>query len=317
MMQKFYDKPWFYKLFSLILAIVLVAFVDNTQVNVNNQSKVQETASTKQAINMALQVSVDADKYYVTGYPSKVKVTLEGSNALVTSTVNTQNFRVYIDLSKLSVGKHKVPIKVSGLPSQLSYKLSQKYTTVNIQKRKSRTMAVQIGYNKNAVAKGYDIGTATVKPETVEVTGALSEVKRIDRIQAQLTVPNASSHTIRRNVMLVALDSKGRQLNVVINPSTATVTLPISVSKKTVKLKLNAANGSRKKVYSLTAKQDQVTIYGQKKVLDKIKSLTLNVDLTDIKSSTTRSYRLPVPSGVAWVDPSSVDVQISVSDTDD
>ncbi|WP_302187283.1 CdaR family protein [uncultured Lactobacillus sp.] len=316
-MQKFYDKPWFYKLFSLILAIVLVAFVDNTQVNVNNQSKVQETASTKQAINMALQVSVDADKYYVTGYPSKVKVTLEGSNALVTSTVNTQNFRVYIDLSKLSVGKHKVPIKVSGLPSQLSYKLSQKYTTVNIQKRKSRTMAVQIGYNKNAVAKGYDIGTATVKPETVEVTGALSEVKRIDRIQAQLTVPNASSHTIRRNVMLVALDSKGRQLNVVINPSTATVTLPISVSKKTVKLKLNAANGSSKKVYSLTAKQDQVTIYGQKKALDKIKSLTLNVDLTNIKSSTTRSYRLPVPSGVAWVDPSSVDVRISVSDADD
>lgn len=316
-MQKFYDKPWFYKLFSLILAIVLVAFVDNTQVNVNNQSKVQETASTKQAINMALQVSVDADKYYVTGYPSKVKVTLEGSNALVTSTVNTQNFRVYIDLSKLSVGKHKVPIKVSGLPSQLSYKLSQKYTTVNIQKRKSRTMAVQIGYNKNAVARGYDIGTATVKPETVEVTGALSEVKRIDRIQAQLTVPNASSHTIRRNVMLVALDSKGRQLNVVINPSTATVTLPISVSKKTVKLKLNAANGSSKKVYSLTAKQDQVTIYGQKKALDKIKSLTLNVDLTNIKSSTTRSYRLPVPSGVAWVDPSSVDVRISVSDDDD
>ena len=316
-MQKFYDKPLFYKLFSLILAIVLVAFVDNTQVNVNNQSKVQETASTKQAINMALQVSVDADKYYVTGYPSKVKVTLEGSNALVTSTVNTQNFRVYIDLSKLSVDEHKVPIKVSGLPSQLSYKLSQKYTTVNIQKRKSRTMAVQIGYNKNAVARGYDIGTATVKPETVEVTGALSEVKRIDRIQAQLTVPNASSHTIRRNVMLVALDSKGRQLNVVINPSTATVTLPISVSKKTVKLKLNAANGSSKKVYSLTAKQDQVTIYGQKKALDKIKSLTLNVDLTNIKSSTTRSYRLPVPSGVAWVDPSSVDVRISVSDDDD
>ena len=316
-MQKFYDKPWFYKLFSLILAIVLVAFVDNTQVNVNNQSKVQETASTKQAINMALQVSVDADKYYVTGYPSKVKVTLEGSNALVTSTINTQNFRVYIDLSKLSVGEHKVPIKVSGLPSQLSYKLSQKYTTVNIQKRKSRTMAVQIGYNKNAVARGYDIGTATVKPETVEVTGALSEVKRINRIQAQLTVPNASSHTIRRNVMLVALDSKGRQLNVVINPSTATVTLPISVSKKTVKLKLNAANGSSKKVYSLTAKQDQVTIYGQKKALDKIKSLTLNVDLTNIKSSTTRSYRLPVPSGVAWVDPSSVDVRISVSDDDD
>lgn len=168
--------------FSLLLAIVLVAFVDNTQVNTNNQTKVQEMASTEQSLKMALQVSVDTDKYYVTGYPSKVKVTLEGPNALVTSAVNTQNFRVYIDLSKLGVGSHQVPIKVSGLPSQVSYKLPQKSVKVNIQKRKSRTLPVQIGYNKNAVAQGYDIGTPTVSPETVEVTGAQSEVKAIDHV---------------------------------------------------------------------------------------------------------------------------------------
>lgn len=88
-MHKLIEQKWFYKLFSLLLAIVLVAFVDNTQVNTNNQTKVQETASTEQSLKMALQVSVDADKYYVTGYPSKVKVTLEGPNALVTSAVNT------------------------------------------------------------------------------------------------------------------------------------------------------------------------------------------------------------------------------------
>lgn len=84
-MQKLIEQKWFYKLFSLLLAIVLVAFVDNTQVNTNNQTKVQETASTEQSLKMALQVSMDADKYYATGYPSKVKVTLEGPNALVTS----------------------------------------------------------------------------------------------------------------------------------------------------------------------------------------------------------------------------------------
>lgn len=314
-MHKLIEQKWFYKLFSLLLAIVLVAFVDNTQVNTSNQTKVQETASTEQSLKMALQVSVDADKYYVTGYPSRVKVTLEGPNALVTSAVNTQNFRVYIDLSKLGVGSHQVPVKVSGLPSQVSYKLSQKSVKVNIQKRKSRTLPVQIGYNKNAVAQGYDIGTPTVSPETVEVTGAQSEVKAIDHVQAQLVVPNGSTETVRRNVLLAAYDAKGHQLNVVISPATARVTLPLSVSKKTVKLKLNASHGSSKKVYSLTAKEEKVTLYGQKEALKKISSLTLDVDLTDIKSSVTKSFRLPVPSGVAWISPGSVDVQIEVSDS--
>ncbi|EHE90426.1 hypothetical protein LDBUL1519_00646 [Lactobacillus delbrueckii subsp. bulgaricus CNCM I-1519] len=152
-MHKLFEQKWFYKLFSLLLAIVLVAFVDNTQVNTNNQTKVQETASTEKSLKMALQVSVDTDKYYVTGYPSKVKVTLEGPNALVTSAVNTQNFRVYIDLSKQGVGSHQVPIKVSGLPNQVSCKLSQKSVKVNIQKRKSRTLPVQIGYNKMLLLK--------------------------------------------------------------------------------------------------------------------------------------------------------------------
>ena len=40
-MHKLIEQKWFYKLFSLLLAIVLVAFVDNTQVNTNNQTKVQ------------------------------------------------------------------------------------------------------------------------------------------------------------------------------------------------------------------------------------------------------------------------------------
>lgn len=316
-MHRIIETKWFYKLFSLVLAIILVAFVDNTQVSTNNQSKVQQTATTNQSLKMPLQVSVDADKYYVTGYPDKVKVTLEGPNALVTSAVNTQNFRVYIDLSKLSVGSHRVKIKVSGLPSQLSYKLSQKYVTVNIQKRKSRTMAVQIGYNKNAVASGYDIGTARVSPETVEVTGAQSEVNQIDHIEAKLSVPNGTNKAMKRNVLLQAYDAKDRQLNVVIAPSTATVTLPISVSKKTVKLKLNAKNGSKRRVYSLTAKEEKVTLYGQKEALKKLSSLTLNVDLTGVKASTTQTIKLPVPDGIAWVDPASVSVKIDVSDSSD
>ena len=50
-MHKLIEQKWFYKLFSLLLAIVLVAFVDNTQVNTNNQTKVQETWYKRYATN--------------------------------------------------------------------------------------------------------------------------------------------------------------------------------------------------------------------------------------------------------------------------
>lgn len=97
----------------------------------------------------------------------------------------------------------------------------------------------------------------------MEVTGAKGEVNQIDQIVAKLPLPNGINHTYERQVILVAEDNKGRQLNAVITPSTATAKLPVSLSKKTVKLNLRPKNEKNNKVYSVTAKRDQVTLYGQ------------------------------------------------------
>ena len=67
----------------------------------------------------------------------------------------------------------------------------------------------------------------------------------------------------------------------------------------------------------MTAKEEKVTLYGQKEALKKLSSLTLNVDLTGVKASTTQTIKLPVPDGIAWVDPASVSVKIDVSDSSD
>jgi YbbR domain-containing protein len=176
-------------------------------------------------------------------------------------------------------------------------------------------MPVQIEYNKNAVANGYNVGTATVDPQKVEVTGAKGEVNQIDQIVAKLPLPNGINHTYQRQVILVAEDSKGRQLNAVITPSTANVKLPVSLSKKTVKLNLRPKNEKNNKVYSVTAKNDQVTLYGKKSVLAKINQLNVDVDLKGIDSSTVRNYPLVSPKGVARADPAEVQISIKVKDS--
>lgn len=314
-MKDFWDKRWFIRVVSLLFAILLVVYIDSTQTGFVTQGepkKTRQTASETQTISVPLQVSVDTDKYYVVGYPEKVKITLEGSNALVTSTVNTQSFRAYIDLTHKKTGKQTVKVQVTGLNSQLSYTINPATVNVDIERRKSSTMPVQIEYNKNAVADGYDIGTASVDPQKVEVTGAKGEVNQIDQIVAKLGLPNGINHSYERQVMLVAEDNKGRQLNVVINPSTVRARLPISLSHKKVKLNLKPKNEDRNKVYSVTAKNDEVTLYGQESTLAKIKKLDVGVDLKEIHSSTVKNYPLVLPKGVARADPSYVQIVIKV-----
>lgn len=175
-------------------------------------------------------------------------------------------------------------------------------------------MPVQIEYNKNAVANGYKVGRTSVNPQKVEITGANAEVNQIDQIVAKADLPNDIDHNYERQVILQALDKKGRQLNVVIQPSTAKVTVPISIATKKVKIDLDSKNEESDKVYSVTARSDEVTLFGDKEKLDKIKRLKVAVDLRDVKSSTTKAVPIKLPAGVVRSDPSGVIVQIKVKD---
>ncbi len=314
-MKRFMNQKWFLSLVSLLLAILMVIYIDETQtgfVTQGQNSRTRQTATETQTIKVPLQVSVDTDRYYVVGYPEKVKISLTGSNALVTSAINTQNFRAYIDLSSLQVGQHKVKVKVTGLSKQLSYRLSPNTVTVDMEKRKSRSLPVQIEYNKNAVASGYHLGKASADPGQVNVTGARSEIDQIDQIVAKPELPNNLDHDYSRQVMLVAEDKRGRQLNVVIQPTAVHVEIPVTISHKKVRLSLISSNESSNRVYSVTANENEITLYGNKKDLAKVNKLTLKVDLKGITSTTSKNYRVPLPKGVVKASPDSVSVQIKV-----
>ncbi|WEV40478.1 CdaR family protein [Lactobacillus sp. ESL0681] len=317
-MKAFWKKSWFISLLSLLIAVLLVIYTNYTQEGFMTQGqpeRTKQTASEKQTVKVPLQVSVNTDNYYVVGYPAKVSITLEGSSALVTSAVNTQNFRVYIDLTHKSVGDHTVKVRVSGLSNQVSYKINPKSVHVNIQRRKSVTEPVQIEYNKDAVAHGYKLGKTSVYPQQVEITGARSEVDQIDQVVAKVTLPNEINHTYERQVSLIAEDKQGRQLNVIIDPATVKVTIPISVAKKAVKVDLRPQHEKVDKVYSLTAKNDYVTVYGSQEALKKVKRLKVPIDLKDVQSTTTKEVKLPLPDGVVKAEPNQISVQIKVKES--
>ena len=234
----FFRRKWFLRIISLILALFLFMYVNGSKSgflrqNTRNNNQSSALMSNKSVtLRMPLDVTIDNNKYIVSGYPQYVKVKVTGPSALVTTTSNTQNFKVYADLSDLTPGKHRVKLKTSGLNSELTSKIVPQYINVNIQPRKTITMKVTIRLSTRDLDNGYKLGRPHSDIQTVQVTGSRDEVNKVNRIVAFVAIPHDAKDSIARQVTLQAIDRNGQTLNVVISPTTTNVSIPISAGSQ-------------------------------------------------------------------------------------
>ncbi|QMU07179.1 CdaR family protein [Levilactobacillus suantsaii] len=312
---------WIYRVLALILAILLFFYVNSTQTGSNQQSssssKTSLTATKTVKVSVPLQLNVNNNKYFVTGYPEKVKVTLHGPLALVTTTANTQNFKVYASLSDLGVGKHKVSLHQEGLNREIESSISPAKITVDIEPRRTVSFPVKVKYNKDNIASGYTAGSPTTDVSSVKATGAANEIARIDQVIAQLSVPQNTKKTVNSQAVIEALDKKGKTVNVILTPSTTTANLPITSKgdSKTVPVKLNAKNGSSGKTYKLSSSTTKVKAFGSSSQLKALSKAQVDVDVSNVKSSDTKTVTLDTDDNkVTAFDPTTIKVKVSASD---
>ncbi len=234
----FFRRKWFLRIISLILALFLFMYVNGSKSgflrqNTRNNNQSRALMSNKSVtLRMPLDVTIDNNKYIVSGYPQYVKVKVTGPSALVTTTSNTQNFKVYADLSDLTPGKHRVKLKTSGLNSELTSKIEPQYINVNIQQRKTITMKVTVRLSNKDLDNGYKLGRPHSDIQTVQVTGSRDEVNKVNRIVAFVAIPHDAKDNIARQVTLQAIDRNGQTLNVVISPTTTNVSIPVSAGSQ-------------------------------------------------------------------------------------
>lgn len=322
-MKEFFNRPWVYRVLSLGLAALLFAWVTSQNLGAthSNSQTAEQTAvaDTKETLKTNLQVDSDQDVYYVTGYPRQVSITIEGPSANVSAARNMRNFRVYIDVRKLKVGTHTVKIKQSGLNRSLKYSIKPETVKIKIATRKDKTFPIQANYKTSRIADGYLVGTPSISPSTVRVSGAKSEVSRVREVVAKLDISNNTKDNYEQEVLLDALDKDGNTVDVLLTPQTAHVKLPIYLPSKKVKLDFEqSGSGDGRRVYSLVSSVTQVTLFAPQSVLDKIgKTITVPVSVSKVNSSIQKTVKIDKPSGVVNIDPSSVTVNIQVSQVND
>ncbi|WP_407892650.1 CdaR family protein [Lacticaseibacillus sp. N501-2] len=318
-MNDFWESKWAYRLLAFLLAVGLFAYVNVQNINNTRQDAATGnsiTATAKRTVSVPLQLNADSDKYFITGYPQKVKVTIEGAASLVTVTANTQNFRIIANLQNLGVGTHQVRLTESGLNKDLTYKIKPAMITVKIQDRKTRRMPIQVHYNKDSLAPGYTVGEERLSADTAEITGAKGEINRVYQVVANVVMKRNTKASVSQEVILQALDEDGNTVNVVVSPETVHVTLPISIPSKSVPLTLKPTGSAPDgKAVTVTSTTDHVTIYGASSVLKGIDSLNVPVNISGIASNQTKTLTLAnLFPKLTDFSPQSIKVQYEVSD---
>lgn len=318
MMKKWVDGPWPYRILALILSLLLFAYVNLDKINTTRQTdnnNTQMLATRSETVKVPLQINADTDQYFITGYPQKVKVRLSGPNALVTSAVNTLNFRIIGDLTKLKVGTHNVKLTQSGINKEIKVTIEPATIKVKIERKVTKNFPVQVNVNTDNLATGYSTGNPKLSQDVVQVSGAKSAVNSVSQVIATVDPTKGTKKDINEEVLLQAVDANGKAVNVLISPQTVNVKIGVQLNKKTLPVSLEKSGAVDGYHYTLSTDTKNVSVTGKPETLAKLDSLAVPVDLSDVTSSTSKTVKLTLPDGLYSASPSTIKVEITATMT--
>lgn len=309
------DRLW-QMVVALFLAVTLffTAWSGNTQ-NKNNSSIASNTF-TKTVESVPVDIKYDSDKYFISGYSYDAEVYLTATTqlALTTETTSdTRHFKLVADLSNFGPGTSHVPIQVKNLPDGMSAQVSPSTLTATIGKKASKTLDVVANITPDKLANGYEVKKVSLDETKVEVTSSEDIINQIDHVQAVLEGDDNLSDDYDGNLVLQAVSSNGTILASSISPAKVHAKISLRKLSKSVPVKLELTGDKASNVSSISYSFDRghVTIVGSQEAMDKIDSITVPVDISQVTKDTSKTLELKA-EGVT-VQPSTVKVNLKVT----
>lgn len=300
---------------SLFLSISIFIVVDRKIINFSNQSA---EVLKDQNVN----VNYNEEQYVVEGLPEKVDVTLIGSKADLYIAKQSVNNGVTVDLTGLTPGTHKVNIEYDQGLSDIEYNVNPSVSTVIIYKKVSdtRTLSYDI-VNSNKLDNTLVVEDVNLSVDEVTIRGAEYKLDKVTTVKAlidlnQLAVKEAGAQTLN-DILLKAYDVEGNVVDIEIVSSKINAEVILESPSKTVPLNFvpqgTLATGKSIEKYSFS--QNEVTIYGNKDILESIKSIDVNVDVSDIKEDSTFKVEIKKPTGVKSISANYITVSMEITDS--
>ncbi|MCM3164798.1 YbbR-like domain-containing protein [Metabacillus litoralis] len=321
-MDRLMNNHWVMRIIALFLAIMLYASVN---IESGSQGGTQSTNpfNSSPSLDKATVTDVPVVTYFdqenlvVTGVPETVNVTLEGPTVALTKARTVKDFEIYADLNKLSIGTHRVQLKMKNLSEDLEASINPSTITVSIEEKVTKDFPVEVDFtNEDKLEEGYTPDQPIVNPNSIRVTASKEVIDRIETVQATVNLETAKE-TINQESRITIYDSDGNILPVEVEPSVVDVTVPIKSPSKTLPFKISREGELEKglSILSIEPNPKEITVYGPLDVLEKYEFLDgIKVDLSEIQKDTTIEVDVPVPEGITKVSPEKIKIEIDIEE---
>lgn len=242
---------------------------------------------------------------------------ISGSN-LITSKLSADDFEVSVNLNPTStkltgntLQKITVPVraeKKSAISDYSVVSISPEEITLEYDRYKEATFAIEKDEIKYSADSGYYPGTPVVSAESVTVKGPESSVNKISRVAISYTVSNPLKADASFSCPIRLYDQNNQEITdtgslyLEMDVDTVDVTIPILV-KKTVQIVASTVHQPKGFADSrIVIEPASIDIAGSAEVLSGISEIQLDtpIDFAELDISQKNSFTLdiPLPSGV-------------------
>ena len=210
------------KVLSLLIAIVLWAYVMG-EVTPNSTHKLKDLK-----VNIVNQDVLEEEGLAVAGDNNyKVSVTLEGKRSVVKK-IKPEDLDVTADVQGYKRGTHYVEVRVE-VPNDVKVTdIKDEKIKINIEDRVSIKKKVSIVLTGNS--EGVELKDQTAAPDTIEISGARSDVEKVRNVNAPVSVKALENGKGEAEAKLVAVDGSGDQVKAV-GLSVETVRIRATIKK--------------------------------------------------------------------------------------
>nr|WP_285801226.1 CdaR family protein [Exiguobacterium sp. CH10] len=271
-------------------------------------------------LDVPVEVFFDEVQYVAYNVPEEMGVELQGPSSSLTMTKLVKDYQVFVDLTNLGTGFHRVPVEARGFGGDVNVKLDRETVEIYIDRKQTIEVPVSVNLlNKDQLPEGKVAGDVEIEPSTVKVTGGASRIQNVKEITLNVDVAS-QSQTFTREIPPTILDANGNPLNVSVDPNIINVTVPIYDESAMIPIEVvtsgDVADDFRL-VDTLLA-ETEVRVFAPKEVLDALETIeTEPIELDDLTKSEKLNATLRLPEGATSLGKKEVEVQVLIRPNDE
>ncbi len=299
----FLSSNLFLRILSVILSVCLWMIVINT-----NDPMTTRTFSNMEVTITHESLLTDQGKLFKIKEGDKISFSVKGKKSIVDK-LKKSDFEVIADLDELS-NVNAVPIRI--IAKKYASNIDIMYSndkmlmlTIENAKTKKFPLEVQI---QGTPEKGYSVGEAVAKPNSVTITGPESEINQIHHVGVTANVKGLT-HNVVASATVVCYDSSGAELDSsgwTFTTNRVKVEISIGQSKKVpVKVKTKGSPASGYQIAAIECTPAKVTLTGKNGAMDGISEIVLpEISVKDAEESITKTIpasEIALPKGASFL----------------